>query len=284
MMTEIVKFDPLKAEVAKYKEMNKTLEFDYKSKEGNAAARSHIFKLRKTKTRLTEVHREVKAEALATCQAIDGEKRYLMKEIEGMIEHHDAPLREIKQEEERKTLEIFKAKEAERLAEEARIQKELEDREAEIVRKEAEIKAKEDAIKAEQEKVRLEAERAERDKHVAQEAVEAARKEAEVKAAAEKKAVEDAAAKKIADAKAEALAKENDRLAKEAAAKAEKERLAEAERIRTENETHRKRIRASIANAFFLILKDGAESSNVLAEAIVLALDTGKIPNVTINY
>ena len=289
-MTEIAKFNPLRAEVAKFKEINETLVFDYQDPKGNKDARSHIFKLRKTKTLITEVHREVKAEALAACQAIDGEKRYLIKEVEGMIEVHDAPLRAIKQEEERKTLEIFQAKEKARLEEEARVQKELEDREAEVARKEAEIKAKEDAIKAEQEKARFEAERAERDRRVAQEAAENARKEAEIKAAAEKKAIEDAAAKQIADAKAEALAKENARLAKEATEKREaeikaanerlkKQQAEAAERRRIENKKYREKVQLEIHEVLSVIIQDEAVTNRVID-----AIDKGRIPNVTINY
>ncbi len=279
MLTDITKFNALRAQVAEYKEKNKILVFDYESPQGNKDARSHIFKLRKTKTMITEVHREVKAEALATCQAIDAEKRFLIGEIEGMIDVHDTPLKVIEQEKVRESLALFKAKEEARLAEEARIQKELEDREAEVARKEAEIKAREDAIKAEQERVYFEAEQAKRDKRVAQEAANVARREVEVRAAAEKKAIEDAAAQKIADAKAEALAKENTRLAKEAAAKAEQERLAEIERVRTENIHHREKIESDALISFNEVLNDITASKKV-----VNAIRDGIIDNVTINY
>ncbi len=290
MMTEIVKFDPLKAEIAKYEEMNKTLVFDYEDKKGNADARSWVFKLRKIKTQLTEVHREVKSEALAACQAIDGQKRFLMGKVEGFIEVHDKPLREIKQRKDDEAMAIFRAKEVERLAEEARIQKELEDREAEVARKEAEIKAREDAIRAEQERVQREAEQAERDKRVAQEAAERARKEAEAKAETEKQAIEAAAVKKIADAEHEAELKENARLAQEAVEKREaeikaanerlkKQQAEAAERRRVENEEHRAEVKAGISKALFAIIQNEAQTTKLLN-----ALDAGSIPNVTINY
>ena len=289
-MTEIVKFDPLKAEVAKYKAMNETLEFDYESKEGNAGARSHVFKLRKLKPQIIEVHREVKAEALAACQAIDGQKRSLIKDVEIMINVHSEPLRIIKQREEEEKLVIWKAKEAERLAEEARVQKELEDREAEIARKEAEIKAREDAIRAEQTRVMEEAERVERERYVAQEAAERARREAEGKAEAEKRSIEDAAAKKIADAEAEALAKiaAQERAAAIKAAKEEieakeaqfkKQQAETAERRRIENKKHRAEVKAEISKALFDIIQNEAQTTKLLN-----ALDAGSIPNVTINY
>ncbi len=290
MMTEIVKFDPLKAEVAKYKKLNETLAFDYESKDGNAGARSHIFKLRKVKTQITEVHREVKAEALAACQAIDGQKRSLIKDVEDMIDVHAEPLRIIKQKEEQVALDAFKVREAERLAEEARVQKEMEDREAEVARREHEIKVREDTIKAEQERVQREAEQAERDKRVAQEAAERARKEAEAKAVAEFEAVEAAAAKQIADAKAVALAKENTRLAKEADKKREaeikaanerfeKQQAEAAERRRIENKKHRKYIQDTAWTDLSYHVSDEKQARN-LFNAIV----AGKIRNVTINY
>lgn len=301
MMTEIVKFDPLRAEVAKYKKINENLVFDYESPEGNKKARSHIFKLRKVKTQITEVHREVKAEALAACQAIDAEKRLLTKGVDSMIDVHAEPLRIIKQREEEKTLAVFRAQEEARLADEARAQRELEEREAAVARKEAEIKAKEDAIRAKQERVRLEAERVERDKRIAAEAAETARQEmvaetlavdnvriareaddkryAEARAAAEKKAIEDAAAKEIADAKAEALAKENARLAKEAAEKAEKERLEAIENRRKANEEHRAKVKAIAIKALEKGLGEMLTPQNVVA-----MIDEGHVPNVTINY
>ena len=278
MITDITKFDPLRAELAKYKEQNEILVFDYEDPQGNKDARSHVFKLRKLKTQITEAHREVKAEALAACQAIDGQKRTLIKDVDSMIDVHAEPLRIIKQKEEEASLAIWRAQEEERLAEEARAQKELEDREAKVARKEAEIKAKEDAIKAEQEKVYIEAERAEREKRIAEQAAEDARKQAEAGAAAEKKAIENAAAKKIADAEAEALAKENTRLAKEAADKAEKERLAKIERVRVENIHHRKKIEDGIESV--LVRLAGPDAAN----AVLGALIAGSIPNVTINY
>ena len=97
MLTDITKFNALRAEVAKYKERNKTLVFDYRDPQGNKDARSHVFKLRKMKTMVTDVHREVKAEALAACQAIDAEKRFLISEVEEMIEVHAAPIKAIEQ-------------------------------------------------------------------------------------------------------------------------------------------------------------------------------------------
>lgn len=278
-MNNLVVFDEVRAEIEKYKIENKSLVFDYESPQGNKDARSHIFKLRKTKTAIGEVHRLAKADALAICKALDSQKRQLVKDVEEMIDVHAAPLKGIDdrktQEALAKALALKEAKEAE----EEQKRKEIEEREAVVARKEAEIKAKEDAIKAAQEKARLEAERVERETFIAEQAAENARKVAEAKAKAEKKAIEDAAAKEIADAKAKAKAEEVARLAKIAAEKAEQARLAKMERIRIEDKKHREKIEDIVAIAFNEILCDID-----MAKKIVNAIRSGKILGVTINY
>ena len=278
-MTDLTKFDEVRAEIAKYKEVNESIVFDYEDPQGNKDARSHVFKLRKTKSKITEVHRIVKSEALAACQAVDAEKRYLIGEVEGMIDVHATPIKAI---EDRVAHESFlRAEEVRkaREAEEENKRKEIEEREAVVARKEAEIKAKEDAVKATQEKARLDAERVERETFIAEQAAENARKTAETKAAAEKKAVEDAATKAIADAKAKARAEEVARLAKVAAEKAEQTRLAELERIRIEDTKHREKVEGNAVISLNEILCDITASNKV-----VNAIRDGKINNVTINY
>jgi len=209
MTTDLTKFDNVRAEIAEYKEKNKNLVFDYHSPQGNKDARSHIFKLRKTKTLITDIHKEVKADALADCQVIDKEKRTLIGDVEEMIEVHAGPIRAIEEQEKQARLAQAKAEEEARRAEEDSKQKELADREADVARREAEIKAKE-----------AEAERVDREKQIAEQAAKKARQEAEAKAKAE----------------------ENARIAKEAAA-------AKAETLRINNENHRAEVKATIINA-----------------------------------
>ena len=210
MTTDLTKFDRVRAEIAEYKVKNASLVFDYQDPQGNKDARSHIYKLRKTKSLITDIHKEVKAEALAACQAIDKEKRTLIGDIDEMIEVHDAPLRAIAEKAEQERLAKVRAEEEARQAEEKRRHEELAKREAELCRKEAEVKAQQAEI-----------ERVEREKRIAEEAAAKARAETEAKAKA-----------------------------KEAAEKAEKEQLAAIERKRTENEAHRKAVEREIFEYF----------------------------------
>jgi hypothetical protein len=82
-------FDPIRAEMAKISEHNATLTFDYETADGNKAARSHIFKLRQVKTRISDAHKTAKAQALEVCQMLDSKKRELTADVDSMIEVHD---------------------------------------------------------------------------------------------------------------------------------------------------------------------------------------------------
>lgn len=253
-------FDEVRAEMAVYKAENEKLVFDYEDPQGNKDARSHVAKLRRVKTKIADVHKLAKAEALAVCQAIDGEKRLLIADMEEMIEVHAAPVREI---EERKKAEIAAKAEAERLEAE-RIRREREEailkqaeevnrREAELKAKEAELKAKEDAIKAEEERKAREAQ-------IVANAAVAARREAEAKA------------------QAKIQAAENARLAKEAAEKAEQERLAAIEKARIEDQEHRSNVENGIVDQ---IAKLTGED---IAIQLVTVIAKGGIKNLTITY
>ena len=44
-----------------YRDINKTIVFEYRDKKGNAAARSHVAKLRRVKAPITEIHKRLKA-------------------------------------------------------------------------------------------------------------------------------------------------------------------------------------------------------------------------------
>lgn len=243
---QLVQFDEVRAAIAKYKTENENLVFSYEDPQGNKDARSHIFKLRKTKTQISEIHKATKAEALAVCQAIDKEKRVLIADVEEMIEVHAAPIRAIDEKiEAERQAKVEAWEKAEQEAEEKR-QAELEAREKEVARKEAEITAKEDAIKAKQ----AEADRIEREKRIAEEAAENARKEEQAAQECKQKEVE-----------------------------AEKERLAEIECKRVNNIKHQAKIRGRI-HVFLFAIVQNEEKTDEIVDAIV----AGSIPNVTINY
>ncbi len=257
MENQLVQFDEVRATIAKYKRENANLVFNYEDPQENKDARSHVFKLRKAKTRISEVHKTTKAEALAVCQAIDKEKRVLIADVEEMIEVHAAPIRAIEEKARAEFAKIAREEEAKRQAEEEQRQKEREAREAEVARREAEAEAKEDAIIAEQDRVRREAEQVEREKRIANDATAKAKADAETKA----KNIEDA------------------RIAKEAAKKAEQARLAEIERKRVADKANRANREGEVCIALNDVIHDLAVAGKVKD-----AICDGKIPNVTINY
>lgn len=252
MTTELVKFDEVKAEIAKYKAINETLVFDYESKEGNKAARSHIAQLRKVKTEIAKIHKVRKAAALAECRAEDGKKNEYTAEVVGMIDFHDEPLKKIEAREEAKIQAEIERQENEKKAEEDRKQKEFEAREAAAAKKEAELNAKEAELKAKE----VEADRIEREKKIAVEAAEKARQGAEAKTAAEKA--------------------EETRKAEQAAA---------VERERVADKAHRSAIERELFDQIFLIISGlSINTANDAAKALLDAMVAGGVDNVTINY
>lgn len=281
-MTDLVKFDEVRAEIAFYKSENESLVFDYEDKQGNKEARSHVAKLRKVKTRIIDVHREAKAEALAFGRECDHKKNEYLADVEEMLNVHVVPLDEIKNRKKLADEAIAKKLAEEEAAKETQRQKELEKREAEIARKEAEIQAKETAIKESEEAEQRAAEQAERDKRVAAEAAERAKNEAYMKAEAEKRAILERAAKEKAEIEAKTNAENDARIAKETAAKAEQERLAEIERKRVANESHRQEVEQGIINQINEIIAD--EPDVDIGQRITDAIVGGGIDNVTINY
>lgn len=201
-MNELAVFDAVTATLAKAKAENATLVFDYADPDGEKDARSHISKLRKVKTKISDVHKEAKAEALALGKALDGKKRELIGEVEGMIAVHKEPLDAIEAE---KQVAIDAEK------------KKFEEAEA---KRQADLEAREAAVKEEELKLaaeRVEAGRVAREQIIAKEAADQARIRAEQKAKAE------ANAKELAEKKAK----------DEAEAK---------EKRRVENKKHRKKI------------------------------------------
>jgi len=312
-------FIDLRKQIADLQIINKETVFDYESKKGNKEARSHIAKMRKSKTAVTNRHKEKKADARKFGLELDAAKNELLGNIDEMILVHKEPLDRIKEAEEKAEADKQKRwdwveamKENERIDEEAKRRAELEAREIELSRKEAEIKAAEDAkLEAERlEKERIENERIqkEREEKIRKDAVEKAERE---KIASEAKAKQDkidaelklkkahktaalaaelAEQKRIddikdAEEKAERVKQaEIDRLKRE---QAEKERLS-AEKIaheraiveaRKADKEHKRTINRVILVAF-MKHKVGQENAMMIISDIV----DGKIPNISINY
>lgn len=92
-------FKPFVAELAKMERENKSLVFDYASPKGVAAAKSHIYKLRKTKKPVDDARARAKADALAFIRNLDGQRNQIIGAIDAMIEVHEAPIREAEERE-----------------------------------------------------------------------------------------------------------------------------------------------------------------------------------------
>ncbi len=268
--SELVVFDEVAAIIADYKIRNEELasNFDYESKEGIKQVKSHIANLRKVKTKVSEIHKEAKAEALAFGRRLDAKKNEYNGEVDKMIDFHEKPLEAIKKKEVEEALaraQEFADAEAKRIAEieareraiilaEEKIAREKAEAEAEITRGKAILAEK--LIKEQQEKIRLIEEEnriAVRTKVQAEEKAKTIAMLAESKELAEREA-------------------EEERLADIAAEKAiEASRIADKDhRRKIENE-----IRTVLTN--LELLPD-------FAYDFVEALKEGRIPHITIIY
>lgn len=243
-------FDPIEADIRRYKEENARLAFDYEGPDGNKAARSHIYKLRQIKSRVGDVHKKAKADALKMCRKVDAAKNRLVDAVEEMIDVHATPIKAI---EERKAREIAEqqriAREAAEKAERER-QEQIEKRESELRRKEEELAAKQAEIDRQEREIR----------------------EAEEKRIADLKAAEEKARREAAEKEAA----EHRRIAAE---KAEAERLSAIEKKRQENITHRVKVNNNVLGIF---LRFGMTEEN--GKALVTEISTGTHPTLTINY
>lgn len=102
-MFEITKagevFVDFREQIKKAKILNKQTVFDYADKKGNKEARSHVYKLRKSKTAIDKVRKLEKAESLAYGREIDSIAKSLSLELTEMIEVHEAPLKALEEKE-----------------------------------------------------------------------------------------------------------------------------------------------------------------------------------------
>lgn len=95
----IAAYNEFRSQLAQLKASNSAAVFDYESPKGNKEARSHVYKLRQTKAAVEKVRKDEKAVALEYGRRVDSEAKEIVGEIEGMIEVHEKPLREIEERE-----------------------------------------------------------------------------------------------------------------------------------------------------------------------------------------
>lgn len=105
---EIEAFSEFKSQLATLKHDNEKAVFNYTDPKGNKEARSHIYKLRQTKSAVDRVRKEQKAESLEFGRRVDTTAKEISAEIEVMIAIHEEPLRAI---EEKEAVRVEKLKE-----------------------------------------------------------------------------------------------------------------------------------------------------------------------------
>lgn len=278
-MNELVKFDQVKADMAAFKQENENLVFNYEDPQGNKDARSHIFKLRKIKTVIADIHKEAKAEALGVCRMLDKEKKDLTVQVEGWIDVHYKPVKEIEEREVKAAAVKANEERLERIRIEAERTAENERREEEIAAKEKALQDKEDALAREAEKLEA-AKQAEIDKQVALGEARASAERRRIVAAEKVEQDKKDATERADREKQVAIEAEKERQRKQVeAADAEKERLADIEAKRIADKNHRENIESEILAELEVLLEDDDKAADVLQH-----LKSDYIPHVTINY
>jgi hypothetical protein len=266
--SELVVFDEVAAIIADYKARNEELVFDYESKEGVKEAKSHIAKLRKVKTKVSEIHKEAKAEALAFGRRLDAKKNEYNGEVDKMIDFHEKPLEAIKAKETEEAL----AKAKEYADAEAKRIAEIEARERAIILAEEKIAREKAEV---EDKIRRENE-AEADRVILEQQEKIAKIEKEKRIAEEEaeKLKMQAADKILAEAEAE-----------EERAEAEEERLADiaAEKAIEANRIADKKHRAKVeADILACLTRMGLNDE--VAISLLAAIMDNVIPHVYILY
>tara|TARA_R110000772_G_C13310282_1_gene440302 strand:+ start:34768 stop:35814 length:1047 start_codon:yes stop_codon:yes gene_type:complete len=103
---QITTFNPLKAEIAELKESSNSLVFDLTDKKQEAAARSHVAKLRKVKTRITTAKSDAKRGAIDFGKALDLQANDLLNQISEIIDFQAIPIKEFADAEEKRLADI----------------------------------------------------------------------------------------------------------------------------------------------------------------------------------
>lgn len=100
--SKITAFNEFKSQLVELKTSNSKAVFDYESPKGNKEARSHIYKLRQTKSAVESARKEAKDAALQYGREVDSKAKELKAEIDNMISVHEQPLKEIEDREEKR--------------------------------------------------------------------------------------------------------------------------------------------------------------------------------------
>lgn len=92
-------YEPFRAQLAEMKATNANAVFHYETPKGNAAARSHIYGIRKVRAALESARKDAKAFFLEQGRKVDSEAKEIQSELDAMIAVHETPLLEIEERE-----------------------------------------------------------------------------------------------------------------------------------------------------------------------------------------
>ena len=90
--TSIDVFDSLEAQLQELRQYDASQRFDYESREGEKAARSHVYSLRRTKTAVDEARKNATRPLRERVDAINAKGKTLVGEIDGLIQPHQAEI------------------------------------------------------------------------------------------------------------------------------------------------------------------------------------------------
>lgn len=281
----------------KYEEINKTLVFEYRDDKGNKAARSHVAKLRKIKTPIATIHKELKAEYKAITDQMDKDKREAIAIVENMIEHHDRELKIVAEEEAAEQRRLMIEREIADCWDMAHEMNDMHTQQRELA-KQAEEQAMIAAEQAEiQRQLQIEKDKKEAAERAAEEArlAEKARaaqaiREAELRAQREKEESEARERKAKEDAD-RAIKEAEEKAAREKAAyeaKVEQEKAAEAARIERDRQREEE-ARANLENinrvhAAIIEAMNNVGITDEQANAVINLIRDGEFPALSIDY
>jgi hypothetical protein len=261
-------FEAFSDPLMELEEKNPKVKFDITTYEGETECKKYIAKVGKFRIGVEKLRVSLKKEFLEGGKAVDKKAKLYQERIAAIDAVHSVPLKEL---ENKRIAEVLEAREAEQ-AEAKRIQDEK-DAELEKLRKiVADQEAAAKAIEDEAQVLRDAAERKEELEAAALLAAERATFEAG------QKAIEEVAAVKR-QAKAEADAKAKEIADKYEAEQAEQRKIDAGILARQQDKEHRKDFNNAAALALQNITQD-----RQLSVDIVIAIVSGKIPNISINY
>lgn len=93
----VIAYKSFFAQIQELRQLNQTLVFDYEDVTGNKDARSHVYKLRKTKSAIDKVRKAAGNDARKLLSTINAEGNSLISEVEEMIHHHQKHIDEVEQ-------------------------------------------------------------------------------------------------------------------------------------------------------------------------------------------